>query len=86
MTDEAMSPLRRRSYADRHPSQLKPVEEGEPDLVLDRMNRLSDFFKDFDRLVSPYMSHTQKALANEFLASRALAKVRSLLGPWAGAP
>ena len=34
-----------------------------------RKDRLSDFFKDFDQLVAPYMNHHQKALRQSWAAA-----------------
>lgn len=54
----------RASHIDKHPESAPPVKAGGQDVVLDRMNRLSDFNADLDRLVAPYMKHNQKAITN----------------------
>jgi hypothetical protein len=39
------------------------------DKMLARVNRLTDFFKDFDAMVSPYMKHTQKRFPIPYIDS-----------------
>jgi hypothetical protein len=48
----------------RRGNSVSPIPEAAEDPVLMRMNRLANFFAVLDRLVSPYMSHRQKALGN----------------------
>jgi hypothetical protein len=60
--------------------QPRPVPEDQREaaqaVLLARLDRLSDFFKDFDVLVAPYMNHHQKALTQSLveLARSAIVK------------